>query len=444
MQVNTNRNKRPGSVQRFEFMNGNIDLSWDSQPIPPPASPHEAKPKFLAICNIDGMAWAILRTWLVGLRDKGYEVHLACAPGAFSERLVALGLVMHPVSIRRSFQPLGHILPVFQLWKLLRRGDFAVINVHSAVGAALGRIAATLAGSKPVVYTVHGFYFHEEMAAIPKALMMGFEWLLGLNTQGFMFVSEEDHRTAVQTGIARSSARCVTIFNGVDLTAFAPKESFWNATQELKLDLGIDDSTPVVGIVGRIVREKGFREFLEMACAITTKRKVAFIVVGDTLPSDRDNFGPTFRQMVARAGLASHFVFTGLTDRVPDYLRIMDIFVLPSYREGFPRSVIEAMSAGVPVVATDIRGCREAVLPGKTGLIVPPKEGRALSNAVEYLLENPGVARAMGHAGRARATLLYDEVTVQQNFVRFIDDLVFDTVNVGPAARSAEGQDTAC
>jgi glycosyltransferase involved in cell wall biosynthesis len=109
---------------------------------------------------------------------------------------------------------------------------------------------------------------------------------------------------------------------------------------------------------------------------------------------------------------------------VPEYLRIMDIFVLPSYREGFPRSVLEAMSTGLPVVATNIRGCREAVLPDETGLLVPPRDAGALYAAVRKLVSDPELALKMGAAGRERAVRLYDERLVQERFVTVLQDLL--------------------
>jgi len=384
------------------------------------------KPRLLAVCNIDAMGWSILRQWLLGLQEAGYEVHLACAPGEYSARLAAIGFHLHPVPMRRTFWPWAHIRALIELWKIIRHGDFIAINTHSAVGGAIGRIAAWLAGSEILIYTVHGFYFHDNMPLIPRTSVMLAEWLLGRITRGFMFVSDEDRETGVRTGIVPRGAEYMTIFNGVDLHVFRPASSCSESARKLREETGIAPDFPVVGIVGRIVREKGHREFLEMAVEVTKKRKVAFLVVGDTLPSDRDPFGPIFRQSVEKAGLKDSFFFTGITDRVPEYLTIMDIFVLPSYREGFPRSIIEAMSVGLPVIATNIRGCREAVIDGKTGMIVPPADGKALGAAAEYLLSHPAEARAMGEAGRARAVEIFDYEIVRRRFVEFIDKLVAD------------------
>lgn len=393
-----------------------------------------SKGRLLAICNIDGMAWVLLRPWLTGLKDDGYEVHLACAPGPWFPQLAAAGFHLHPVSIQRTFWPWAHLRPLFQLLKLMRGIRFDVVNTHSAVAAAPGRIAAWLTGCPTIVYTVHGFYFHNGMPVIPRYLFEAVEWLLGRITGYFMFVSEEDRQTALRAGITKTSTS-MTIFNGVNLGTFSPGYEAADETRAFRRELGIDDSLPVVGYVGRIVREKGLREFLEMARYVSSRTKALFLIVGDSLPSDRDQFAPVLKEEVAKAGLTSSFLFTGHTDRVSDYLRIMDMFVLPSYREGFPRSIVEAMSSGLPVVTTDIRGCREAVVHGETGLIVPARDGQALGKAVERLLANPREAAAMGRAGRRRAVELYDERTVQRRFVDFIDLAVHRTKTLRQTSR---------
>ena len=226
----------------------------------------------------------------------------------------------------------------------------------------------------------------------------------GRITNGFMFVSDEDRQTALREGIATDASEATTIYNGVDLDTYPPKDSSSPDTRELRRSLGIPPVAPVVGIVGRVVREKGYIEFAEMAKLVSASRsEVYFLVVGDALPSDRDGILPEFRRRVDAAGLHDRVRFTGFTDRVAEHLQVMDIFVLPSYREGFPRSVLEAMSSALPVVATNIRGCREAVVNGQTGLIVPPRNSTALAEAVSHLLRNPDLARRMGAAGRAQA-----------------------------------------
>jgi glycosyltransferase involved in cell wall biosynthesis len=373
--------------------------------------------KVLAIVTVDIMAWVLLRPWLEGLQDAGFEVHLACAKGQYYDQLAGAGFIMHPVSFRRTFNVFSHIIPFFELIAILRAGRFQIVNTHSPVAAAVGRLAAAFARVENIIYTVHGFYFHDRMPRALAGPIIALEWLLGRWTEAFMFVSDEDRRTAQRLGICGANARVCTIYNGVDVDLFRPAAD----SDTLRIQHGLRDR-PVVGIVGRIVKEKGYREFLEMARGITESGiDATYLVVGDSLPSDRDQYGPTFRNAVRAAGLAERFVFTGMTDRVSDYLRLMDIFVLPSYREGFPRSILEAMSTSLPVVATDIRGCREAVVHGITGYIVPPRDAGVLRNAVEQLLTNPELRKQMGREARRIAWEKYDFNKVRRRFVGFVE-----------------------
>lgn len=381
------------------------------------------RPRILAVCALDVTAWKLLRPWFRALLEAGYEVHIACAKTEWFEQLAADGFHMHDVPIRRRMNPLVHIAPLWALYQLIRRERFELVNAHTPVAAAVGRLAAWLAKVPLIIYTVHGFYFHENMTWWKRRWFVALEWLLGRMTTDFMFVSDEDRQVALREHIARDASKLTTIYNGVDLDAYPPRSSSLRDAAELRSKLQIPPASPVVGIVGRVVREKGYIEFAEMAKLVSAGRSgVYFLVVGDALPSDRDGIVAEFRRRIEAAGLQERFRFTGLTDRVAEYLRVMDIFVLPSYREGFPRSVLEAMSSALPVVATNIRGCREAVVNGETGLLVPPRNGTALAEAVSRLLGNPDLARSMGSAGRERAVRLYGQRLVQNRFVKVIDD----------------------
>ncbi len=373
-------------------------------------------PRVLAITTVDVMAWGLLRPWLQALRIAGYEVHIACSRSRYFDGLAREGFVMHEVALRRRFNPFFHLRPAIQLFRLVRGGKFDVVNTHSPVAGTVGRTAAWLAGSRNILYTVHGFYFHERMAWWPRWFFQAVEWIVGRMTSHFMFVSDEDRRTAIAAGIVPDSRQATTIYNGVDLERFRPRQRMRST------------DACVIGIVARIVREKGYREFLDMAeRVIRTGRKVSFLIVGDSLPSDRDQFGGKLRERIRKAGLQKHFQLTGLIEDVAPYLQMMDIFVLPSYREGFPRSILEAMACGLPVVTTAIRGCRETVVDGETGLIVPARDAEALTASVLRLIDNPELATRMGEAGRRRAVDLYDTRVVQERFVAVFDRIMADT-----------------
>lgn len=373
-------------------------------------------PRVLAVCTLDLMAWVLLRPWLQALQDAGFRVEIACSRGRYFDPLSA-EFVVHEIPLRRSFNVFRHLAPLWGIARLLRRERFDIINVHGPVAAAVTRVAACFVRGPLVINTVHGFYFHENMHPLLRRLFITIEWILGRVTDAFMFVSDEDRQTAERTGIAEGKPT-VTLLNGCDVGQYCPRSAKPAETEELRRRHGILPSSTVVGIVGRVVREKGYREFLDMARAIGRKwPNTVFLVVGDSLPSDRDCYMPVFREKVRGAGIEGRFVFTGFVEDVSPYLRLMDIFVLPSYREGFPRSVVEAMSTGLPVVATSIRGCREAVAPGKTGFLIPPRDAGALTQAIDELLERPEMAAEMGAAGRIRAVELFDIELVKVRFV---------------------------
>jgi lipopolysaccharide/colanic/teichoic acid biosynthesis glycosyltransferase/glycosyltransferase involved in cell wall biosynthesis len=364
----------------------------------------------------------LLRPWILAQREAGYEVHIACARTNWFELLAADGFCLHEIPFRRRLNPFVNIIPLMMLYRLIRSERFALVNLHTPVAAAVGRVASWLARVPAIIYVIHGFYFHDDMAKWKRQFYVVLERLFGRITGAFMFVSDEDRRTALRERIARDSARATTIYNGVDLGEY-PVKGPGSRTAKVLSNLGIPESAVVVGIVSRVVKEKGYLEFAQMAELVSVERRdVYFLVVGGVLASDRDGVDEEFHQRIEAAGLLGRFRFTGFTDEVADYLQAMDIFVLPSYREGFPRSVLEAMSCGLPVVTTNIRGCREAVVQDETGLIVPPRNSVALARAVTRLLEDPGLARRMGLQGRARALLLYDQKLVQQRFMGVIQN----------------------
>jgi glycosyltransferase involved in cell wall biosynthesis len=162
----------------------------------------------------------------------------------------------------------------------------------------------------------------------------------------------------------------------------------------------------VVVAVSRLVRAKGYSE---LADAMRALRHIELWVVGERLASDR---GEDIVAMLQQAGLGDRLRLLGYRHDVPDVLAAADIFVLPSYFEGLPMSVIEAMLTGLPVVASDIRGPREQVVAEETGLLVPARTVAPLVQALRRLATDPALRAAMGAAGRARAVQHYDQSNV--------------------------------
>jgi glycosyltransferase involved in cell wall biosynthesis len=221
--------------------------------------------------------------------------------------------------------------------------------------------------------------------------------------------SGEDAETAVRARIAEAH-RVVWIGNGVELGRFHPGPIDHDVRREF--DLGPDDR--VVAFVGRLVKDKGILELIQAMALVRSKMPSAkLLVIGEKNFPDvatKRVVQPLLEDAIAEGGLQDAIRFTGFRDDVPRLLRAADVMVLPSRGgEGMPRSIIEAMATGLPVVATNVRGSREEVIHGETGLLVPPRDADRLAHAILELLSDPREAREMGTRGRQRALDLYDE-----------------------------------
>lgn len=362
--------------------------------------------KVCQLCAVDFTLHHFLLPLIDGMAQAGWDVTAVCADGPAIPELRRAGYRIETVPIARSLNPLLHPRPFWQLVRLLRRHRFDVLHAHTPVAALLGRMAARVAGVPLVVYTAHGFYFHDNMPGWKRRIFVEMEKFGGRLTDLLFTQSAEDAATAAAEGIAPAE-RIFAIGNGVDVARFDPARI--GPQRDLRRSLGIPDEAFVIGLIGRQVREKGVAEFLVAAQAVASRHPDAwFLLVGDRLESDHAASVET-ELKAATAVLGPRLVTTGLRRDIPELLVVMDMFCLPSWREGMPRTIIEAMMMGRPVLATDIRGSREEVVAEETGLLVPPRDAAALAAGMERFLDNHAWAAKLGVAGRRRALQLYDE-----------------------------------
>lgn len=362
--------------------------------------------KVCQLCAVDFTLDKFLLPLVDGMAAQGWEVVSVCSDGPAIPRLRQSGYAIQTVAIPRSLNPFRLIGPIWRLWRLFRRQRFDLVHAHTPVAALIGRIAARLAGVPIIVYTAHGFYFHDEMPSWKRRLFLEMERFGALFTDLLFTQSSEDAQTAVAERLVPRE-RVFAIGNGVDPERFAP--DLRRSRDTVRAELGLPPGVPVIGMVGRLVAEKGVREFLAAAETLAADfPQVHFLLVGERLESDHAD--PVDDALAhAKTGLGARLVLPGMRKDIPDLMGAMDIFCLPSYREGMPRTIIEAMMSGLPVVATDIRGSREEVVANETGLLVPTRDAAALARAFARMLEAPEETRAMGEAGRRRALQLYDE-----------------------------------
>jgi glycosyltransferase involved in cell wall biosynthesis len=265
------------------------------------------------------------------------------------------------------------------------------------ISGFLARIAARVAGVPLVAYTCHGFLFNQEGSWPRRGLAWMMEVIAARVTDIYMTVSTGEARDARRLMICRHA---VPIGNGRDPAVFHPDPML---RRRIRDDLGTPEDRVVFVAVSRLVRAKGYPE---LAAAMHAVPDAELWVVGERLESDR---GDDMVALLESAGLGPRLKRLGYRNDVYAVLAASDVFVLPSYFEGLPMSVIEAMLTGLPVVASDIAGPREQVINNETGLLVPVRQAEPLGVALRRLADDPGLRARMGEAGRARALEHFNE-----------------------------------
>ncbi len=343
------------------------------------------------------------------LRKEGFEVISVCPRENCPNRLNENGFDLINVNIDRAIRPIKNIKSIIRLYKVFKKEKFDIVHVHTPVIAVLARIAAKMAGVPNVIYTAHGFYFHQNMKPLTYKIFFYIEKFMAKHFTSYIFTqSAEDAEVAIRSKFLKKD-KIIAIGNGVDVFGrFNPKHIASEDVKCLKEEFDIDDNTKVITFIGRLVREKGILELLE-AFNNLGRKEVKFFVVGDTFNGERDLAA---KQEAFKYKENKNIIFTGRRQDVNKLLYITDIFCLPSYREGMPRSIIEAMAMECAVVATNIRGCREEVIDGETGFLVDLKNSNAIKEKLELLLDNEDLLNKMKINGRRRAEELYDEKKV--------------------------------
>ena len=281
--------------------------------------------KVLQLCAV-GFTVEKLLLPLVDEMSREYEVTVACSYDKTTDRLRDRGYKVHNINIDRKITLVGNIKSVIKLYKFMKREKFDIVHVHTPVAGILGRIAARLAHVPVVIYTAHGFYFHDNMPVVKRKAFIAVEKLGGRFSDYIFTQSREDYDTAVTTGIIAKD-RIMAIGNGVNIDKFSIGRIGNDTILKFRQKFGINDGDVVVGIIGRVVREKGYVEWVQAAGKVLAKYpQVKFLAVGDTLESDRDGIKDTLDGLVAGFGIGERVIFAGSRSDIPELLSIMDIF----------------------------------------------------------------------------------------------------------------------
>jgi len=370
-----------------------------------PSDRSRRPPKVHVVAAVLSTFDAFLSEQIQGMRSAGYDVNVVCSPDPLLEQLRVQGVTPGPVFIPRAIRPVHLARAMWQLWRMFRISSPDIVHTHTPIAAFIGQWAAWLARVPHRFTTVHGLYFVNEHRPAHRFMFKYLEVIACRLATKVICVSEEDRQYLIdEHGLEPSKIQAFHV--GVNLDLYSPSNAGDLQRQEVRADLKIPADAVVFGIVARMVREKGFLELFEAFGRLRARHDNVYLLhVG---PVDRSRGDEVTPEAATRYGCDDRCRFVGMRRDVPRYLAAMDVLCLPTHREGFPVSVMEAAAVGLACITTNIRGCREAVVDGKTGLIVPVHDAAALAAAMEKLLASPTLRQELARNAFAHARINFD------------------------------------
>lgn len=351
-------------------------------------------------------------------------------------------VIIEPL-LREVIAPASDLRAMLQLERIFRDRSFDVVHTHCAKAGAVGRLAARRAGVRTIVHTYHGFPFHDFQSAARRRAYLRIERRLGRITDVALCVGAGVAAEAVRRDLVAPD-RVRTIGVAVDgpgrarasMTAFRPE-----ARCRAREALGVPAGSAVVGSVGRLVYQKAPEDFVAALAQLQGKNAAPGVTgpehrapggrpgVTGVWVGDGELAGRVRRQASALPGV--RVVLAGERADVLDVLPAFDVFASASRYEGLPTALVEAMICGVPVVATAVNAVPDLVVPGETGLLVPPGRPARLAAAIRYLLGSPAAAARMAAAARDRVGDRYSLAALRSALIRAYSADMFDAALAG-------------
>lgn len=355
--------------------------------------------KVLLVASSDWGLYNFRLPIAAALRAQGADVVLVCPEGPYSPRLRKAGYrLLHWNLRRRSLGPLSQGRALLHLMRLYRREIPDAVHHFTIKPNVYGTIAARLAHVPRVLNTWTGLGFTFTQAPLARVLRIGLVPLMRrlYRDPGVWTVFQNAETLQVLVGLRCIAPEQTSLIatSGVDTSAFTPRSS-------------APSGTPVVLLAARLLRDKGVQEFVEAAVLLRQRGVMARFQLAGWF--DRGNPASFSEADVNRWAATGVVEILGHRDDMPGLLREADVAVLPSYHEGAPRFLLEAAATGLPLVATDIAGCRIMVRPGVNGILVPPRDPHALAEAIADFAADPALRARMGAASREIAVNEFDQ-----------------------------------
>lgn len=382
--------------------------------------------KIILFANTDWYLYNFRRSLALAVQAAGHDVLLVSPPGEYGTRFRELGLRWTPLATmdRRSLNPWREVRALAELVALLKRERPDLVHNFTIKCAVYGSIAAMLARVPARINAVAGlgyvFASNDRRARLLRPLVRTLmRFALRGRRSRLILQNPDDAGMFERHGLIEDARVRVIAGSGVDCTRFVPRPASRN-------------DPPCVLLAARLLWEKGLAEYVQASRSLRAQgRRVRFLLAGASDPGNPAAVPEASVRSWVDEGVIE---WIGHVDDMPELFASIDIFVLPSYyREGLPKSLIEAAACATPLITTDMPGCRDVVADGMDGLIVPPKDAGALCAAITRLLDAPELARRLGLAARAKALARFDErIVIRRTLETYAE--VLDESGTLPAA----------
>ncbi len=368
--------------------------------------------KICQICSVEFTLKHFLKNLILEAGKSGWEVHAISNFDNFvkdNKYNKYYKCIVHDVKFKRNLNFINHIINFFKILKIFKKENFDIIHVHTPLISIIARIAAKLSGCKVIVYTVHGFYFHDQMTVYKQFFHQLIEKFLSLFTDVYFFQSNEDCKNAINLKISNRK-NSFWISNGVMSKNFEKRTVFLKNKNRNSMNIRKD--TFVVGTISRLVEEKGIKELIFAFEKFQARvPNSLLIIVGERLVSDHNKDINLFLKE-KKNSLSHNLLLLGYRSNVSKILSMLDVFCLLSWREGMPRSIIEAMMTGLPLIGTNIRGTRELIQHNKNGFLVPVKDTLKTFECLDYIHKNQNIISLFGNLNAQIARKKHEEKNI--------------------------------
>jgi glycosyltransferase involved in cell wall biosynthesis len=366
------------------------------------------------------------------MRARGWEMTVVTSPGA---ALDAFGkthdVAVHGIDMPRRMSPLQDAKSLGRLATLIARLRPDLVHAHTPKGGLLGTIAAAMARVPARIYHMRGLPMMTTTGRQRAILTMTERTSCGLATR-VLANSASLRDYAIEAKLCSPSKIQVLgsgSGNGVDCEQrFNPDLVSTGARKSFRDELGIDDATPLIGFLGRLVRDKGIVELADAWTRLRARKPNAHLVLGGIF-EERDAIPQETREALEKD---PNVHLMGFIEDAPKLYAAIDILTLPTYREGFPNVLLEASSMRLPIVATKVTGCVDAVVDGITGTLVPARDGAALASALEAYVDDAALRERHGRAGRDRVEREFRRERLWSALAEVYEELVPARVSVTP------------